>query len=234
MLRALLVIIGMAIIVGVIYLRFLTTSNQGLIPWFGIAAAVLAPAGFALIGLAFYSRDRVAIRGLEKVPEINDLIQKANSQEEKLKALQEERTELLQVIEYEAQTKAFESRRISLESDAARILNQLDDTDSRLIALERDISFTPLSPEVQELRARVHAKQRGDFVIRMIGSDLFIPRRALEVNPFFAYFEMIETLIASLRKSIRSHRNKSLKCQSRRRLSVVALPPLQSCACWRR
>lgn len=205
-LRALLVIIGVAVLAGVVYLGILTTSNHGLIPWFGIASAVLAPAGFAFIGLAFYSRDRLAIRRLEKVPEIRELIEKANSQEEKLRALQEERKELLQVIEYEAQTKALESRRMTLESDAVRILNQLDDTVSSLVELDSDISASPFSAELEQLRARVRVKEHRDIVIRLFGYDLLVPRRALEGNPFFAYFLMIERLVVGLSQIFSSGR----------------------------
>lgn len=208
-LRSLTVTIGLTILAGVVYLGFLTTSHHGLIPWFGIASAVLAPSGFALIGLAFYSRDRLAIRRLEKVPEIKGLIEKANSQEEKLRALQKERKELLQVIEYEAQTKALEFKLLSLESDAARILNQLDETVNRLAELEKDISPILISPEIEELRARLHAKQRGDHVIRLFGNDLLVPRRVFEGIPFFSYFEMIEKLVSSLSKIIGSRRKKS-------------------------
>src|SRR5690606_18307120 len=121
---AFLTIGGIIFIASVVYLGYLTVSNPGLVPWFGIASAVLAPSGFALIGSALSSGDRLAIRRRSKVPEIQELIEKATTQEEKLKALQAERADLLQVIEYEAQTQALQSRRSSFESDAVRILNE--------------------------------------------------------------------------------------------------------------
>ena len=94
-LHTILTIVGFILIACVVYLGYLTLFNPGLVPWFGIASAVLAPSGFALIAFTLSSGDRLAIRRLPKVPESQKLIEKATTQEEKLKALQAERSDLI-------------------------------------------------------------------------------------------------------------------------------------------
>jgi hypothetical protein len=64
---------------------------------FGLSSAVLAPGGIALISYAVTTRSRKALEELTRVPEIGKLVDKAKSQEEKIRILEEERDHLEEV-----------------------------------------------------------------------------------------------------------------------------------------
>jgi len=68
--RIVIIFVGIALLGAVIYLGWLASSNASLVIWFGVASAILAPAGFALIGFALRAGENELLTNLSKVPEI--------------------------------------------------------------------------------------------------------------------------------------------------------------------
>jgi hypothetical protein len=65
--------LAIALIGGVVYLGILSGKNAMLVPWFGIAAALVAPVGLSLLTYVFSASDAELVRELSKVPKIEEL-----------------------------------------------------------------------------------------------------------------------------------------------------------------
>lgn len=174
--RILSLLLGFGLIGVVIWLGLRTRNDQSLVIWFGLAAALLTPAGFAAIGYALTASNRQVLERLSKVPEIDKLITAAKTQEEKIRLLEEGRAHLLEVVEFEARKESLSGRKKSLEQDALRILNELKAIDAELSDLK--IYSGPVTEQIKTLQAWIRARQQGDLVIR-VGSHHFILKRAL-------------------------------------------------------
>ena len=89
--RLILILIGLSLIGADVWLYFQAQQNAGIfVLLFGIGSAIAVPAGIGLITYAFGERQRKAIKKLTKVSEIEDLIAKAESEEQKIKILTNE------------------------------------------------------------------------------------------------------------------------------------------------
>ncbi|MFL6230441.1 MAG: hypothetical protein ACJ741_16845 [Pyrinomonadaceae bacterium] len=120
--RILTFLFGAGLIAVVVYLGLKARNDQSLVIWFGLAAAILVPSGFAAIGYAFTVTNRQVLERLSKVPEIERLITEARSQEEKIKLLEQERSRLAEIVELEARKQSLIFRKESLEQDGVRLL----------------------------------------------------------------------------------------------------------------
>jgi hypothetical protein len=72
-----------------VWLGLKTTSDAAFVVWFGLASAILAPTGIAMIGYAITGGQREVLQRLSKVPEIDKLISEAKTQEERIRLLEE-------------------------------------------------------------------------------------------------------------------------------------------------
>ncbi|MFY4765019.1 hypothetical protein ACOTVR_02115 [Aliarcobacter butzleri] len=82
--KIILILLGLLLFFIVIYLGILSSANSAYVIWFGLSSALLAPAGFTLITLAFRNNNDKLLQQLSKVPEISVLIEKAQTQEERI------------------------------------------------------------------------------------------------------------------------------------------------------
>jgi hypothetical protein len=177
--RILSLLFGVGLIATVVWLGLQTRHDQSLVVWFGLAAAIFAPMGFAAIGYSLTSSNRQVLERLSKVPEIEHLITAAKTQEERIGSLERERARLLEVVEFEARKESLTRRKGSLEQDGTRILSELEAIDAELSSLK--ISPGPVTEEITKLRARIRARQDGDLVFR-IGSRHFVLKRDIFVG----------------------------------------------------
>lgn len=214
---------GLALIGAVIWLGYLTANNQSptLVALFGIAAALAAPAGLALIGYVFSSNDHEIISRLSKVPEIEKLITEAQSQEEKIRLLEKQKQQLAEIIQFEARRQSLINRKETNEREAVRLLEELKAIETELFKLNITIEENEEIAEVlHSLHERISARQRNAFVFSFgntsfsldydilrrlpMGDILFI---ALKINK--ALVDLIE---AKLRPLIEKwNRNKEQK-----------------------
>jgi hypothetical protein len=172
--RILSLVLGFWLIATVFWLGLKTKNDQSLVIWFGLASAILAPVGFAAIGYSLTANNRRVLERLSKIPEIEELITTAKTEEGKIESLERERARLLEVVEFEARKESLTMRKGSLEEDGARILTELEAIDAELATLK--ISPGPVTEEIKKLQARIRARQKGDLVFR-VGSRHFILKR---------------------------------------------------------
>jgi len=196
---------AMALIAGVAYLGWLSSKSSAYVWWFGVAAALAAPIGLTLLGLALNGSDSDVIKRLAKVPEIERLIAEAKSHEEKIKLLEAEREKLIDIVKLESRRQAIVDRVTSLESDAVRILVELENLDQEQQDLDIKIGSSNVSKEIARLRERVRARERGDLVIRVGGFVYQIDRDIVKGLPFgagsliLAYVKLIQRSISWFR-----------------------------------
>lgn len=75
---------AIGLLTGVVKLGILSGTDSTFVVWFGIASAIAAPIGLSLLGYVFSRSDVDLIQRLAKVPQIEDLVAEAESQEEKV------------------------------------------------------------------------------------------------------------------------------------------------------
>ncbi|MBI5216306.1 MAG: hypothetical protein HY960_11185 [Ignavibacteriae bacterium] len=170
--KIVLLVVGLLLCGGVVYLGIHATDSNWYIIAFGLASALVAPVGLSAIGYVFQKDDNKLLEKLSKVPELERLAAEAQSKEEKIKTLEKERETLLEIIQFEAQKAALIDKRKILESEAQQILTELDNTDQNLAKL--DVNHQPVlkSKEMVQLYERLKAEQKGDIVFR-IGKQYF-------------------------------------------------------------
>lgn len=192
--RVLTLLLGLGLIAVVVYLGLTARNDQSFVIWFGLAAAILTPIGLAAIGYALSAANRQVLERLSKVPEIDRLISEANSQEEKIRLLEQERSRLVEIVELEARKQSLLMRKESLEHDAVRILKELQAIDEEISDNAINIESSSATEEIRRLQARINARRAGDLIVRF-GSRRFIIRRSMFSNlPLggltFEYFKM--------------------------------------------
>ncbi|NEQ86463.1 MAG: hypothetical protein F6K26_42295 [Moorea sp. SIO2I5] len=205
-------LLAISLIGGTVYLGILSGQKSAFVPWFGIASATAAPIGLALLGSAISPSDSKVIQQLAKVPEIEKLILKAQTQEEKIQVLEAERQRLAEIVKIESRRQAILDRVDSLERDAVRILSELDNLDKERENLEQKVGESSASEEIRLLRERVQTREEGDIIIR-IGSRIYrIDRDLIKALPFglgspiLAYFGILKTIQqASIYSKINRH-----------------------------
>lgn len=181
--RILLILIGALLLAIVIYLGWLASTTSSLVIWFGVASAILAPAGFALIGFALKSGENELLIKLSKVPEIQQLIEKAQTQEEKIKALEGERAHLEEVVKFEALRSTLLERKTSLERDGVLLLESLDSIEIQLEKIEVEVEASPDKDIIQKLRERIRLRQRGDIIMEFGSASIVVNTNRLQSLP---------------------------------------------------
>lgn len=205
--RILLVGAGIGLLVVVALIGYRAVQNSSLVVWFGLASALLAPAGFALIGYGFKSSNDELLRKLSKIPELQDLIEKAQSQEEKIKVLEEERDHLEQVIRFEAQRQSLVERREVLEREALRVLEELDATDTNIKVLLDEESASSNREIIETLREKVRVAQSGDIVLAFGSKHFAVNTNKLMLAPggevLVVYFRILREVLKIVQKILR-------------------------------
>lgn len=183
-----LIFIGIVLIGFDVWLYLKAQSEGGIfVLFFGIGSAIVVPVGVWLISYALGEKHREAIKKLAKVPEIGELVARAETQEQKIKVLTEEYEKLQKTIHSESERLALITRKHDLEKNAKRILKELDIIESEIESFDESIEGVPAN-EVRKLRERVQAKQRGDVVIRIGRFQFIIEREQIVNTPVFGYW----------------------------------------------
>ncbi|MEM7771256.1 MAG: hypothetical protein AAF327_12195 [Cyanobacteria bacterium P01_A01_bin.37] len=91
-------------------------------------------------------------------------------------------------------------RRYSLERDATRILDELENLDRELVLLDEQVGDSSISEKIRRLRERVKAREDRDVIFR-IGSRVYqIDRDIIKAlpfglgNPLLAYVRIADKL----------------------------------------
>ena len=186
--KVLFVIIDLGLIGLDVWLYFKAESDTGVfLLLFGVGSAIAIPVGVGLINYAFGEKQRDAFKKLTKVPEIEQLISNAETQEKKIEILKQEYVKLQSTIQSESERLALTTRKEELEKNAKRILGELNIIESEIQSLDRSTVRNVPTKEVQRLRERVEAIRRGDLVIRVGHSQFVIERELIMRTPLFGF-----------------------------------------------
>lgn len=180
--RLLAVALGAVLLAVPTYIGYLSQTDKRLIWWFGISSAILVQLGLKLFGYAFRS-DETLVRKLARVPEIGTLMKQAQSQEERVKILANERASLEEIVRTESQRLALADRIDSLETDASRILGELRALDKVASELGQSSGQSAVSDEIRRLRERIEARERGDVVVNFGGQTYRIDQSIVMAIP---------------------------------------------------
>lgn len=144
-------IIGMILIGIVIILGIKSADSNTYLIMFGVASAIVAPVGLSALGYSIKKED-AALKKLAMVPEIGSLIEKAETEKEKIKRLNRERIELINYIKIESQRTAFLERKKMLETEAVRISNEYRTVLKELEIIGYvEVNKEKISPEIEHL-----------------------------------------------------------------------------------
>ena len=200
MIRFLIAIVGFGLIGLVVWLGFAANSDNSFVIWFGLAAAILAPTGIAAVSYTFSSDSRQTLAKLEKVPEIQKLISAAQSQEEKIQLLEQEKEQLITAIEIESRKHALQARLADLEASSFEMLNELQAVDKELQEIDSEIENSKAAEIVENLNNRLSARRRGDIVLRLGNRSLTLNRNLILSLPLGRFLLFYLQYIESIQK----------------------------------
>lgn len=83
--RIIFIALAVTLLSCVIVLGFNASRDSRYVIWFGLAAAILAPLALMVFGQALKSNDRALLAQLTKVPQVRELMEKAKSEEERIR-----------------------------------------------------------------------------------------------------------------------------------------------------
>lgn len=182
------ILVGIALIGVDIWLYFKAEKDQGIfLLLFGIGSAIAVPIGVELITYVFDEKQREVFKKLTKVPEIEELIERAETQEQKVEILKDEYAKLEAIIQSESERLSLITRKEQIEKNAKSLLEELNVIESELQAFEGTVKGVSVE-EVNKLRERIQANERGDVVFRLGGSQFVIAREQIMHTPFFGFW----------------------------------------------
>lgn len=175
--RIVLLLIGVVLVTIVVYLGIKSASNNIFVVPFGLACALIAPVGISCITGVFNVGNNETLKKLLKVPQIDELIQKAETQEEKIKLLEEERRQLSNIVKYETLKYAALERKKHLEVEAENILKEYEKIEKEILELNIQEKEERLSNQViDELYRKLEVKENHQNITPMILSIIdFVP-----------------------------------------------------------
>ncbi|HTC95967.1 MAG TPA: hypothetical protein VK699_21175 [Terriglobales bacterium] len=177
-------LLALVLLAGVVYLGILSGRDNKFVVWFGIASAIVAPVGLALLGYALTRSNSELIQRLAQVPEIEHLVAEAKTQEEKVRVLEAEEARLVEIIQLESRRQAARDRTESLERDGVRIIQELDSLAEEMRFIDNSIGKSIASEEIERLRQRVRARERGDVILRFGTRTYAIDHDIITALPF--------------------------------------------------
>jgi len=194
-----LVVAGIALILGVVYLGLRSASDPRFVIWFGLASAILAPTAFFLFSLAWRSSDDRLFERLSRVPEIERLIGEARTQEERIALLEEERARLSEVIQVEARRQTLVARRDLLERSMGELISEYEAAGDELAVVETRVEDSPVLAEMKRMQQRINLRKQGRVaIIRVAGRELVFAESELGDSlmdvVFFDGLRLVESL----------------------------------------
>lgn len=172
--------IGLIFIGIVVFLGIKTTQDTSLVVWFGLASAIIAPIGLAMIGYGFRTDELKFYQDLSKVPEIGDLIEKAKTQEEQIALLEQERKKLTEIIQVEARRQTLLSTKEKIENELNKTLKEYNATLEELKLIDEKIEESAAVIEMKKIQKRINERSKGRvIVLKFWGKEIAIPERKI-------------------------------------------------------
>lgn len=149
--RVISAILGVILIGIVIFLGIKTEDGNIYIILFGLSSALVAPIGISALGYSIRKEDKT-LKKLAMVPEIDNLIERAETEQGKIKRLKREKNELLNYIRNDTKRIALVERKKILESDIRRLWEEYENVNSELAEIEGEKpDISQMSNEIRKL-----------------------------------------------------------------------------------
>uniref|UniRef100_UPI0040282E08 hypothetical protein n=1 Tax=Agathobacter sp. TaxID=2021311 RepID=UPI0040282E08 len=146
--RVISAILGIGLIGVVVFLGIKSGSDSIFVIPFGIASALIAPIGISALGYSVKKED-LTLKKLALVPEIDDLIEKAETEAEKIKRLKKEKAELLRFIQKDTKRIALVEKSKILEADIHRNIDEYEKVMLELAEIEGE------KPDLQGMSSEI-------------------------------------------------------------------------------
>lgn len=202
--RIILLLIGVVLVIIVVFLGIKSANNNIFVVPFGLACALVAPVGISCITGVFNVGNNETLKKLLKVPQIDELIQKAETQEEKIKLLEEERRQLSNIVKYETLKYAALERKKHLEVEAENILKEYEKVEKEICELNLQKKEERLSNQViDELYRKLEDKgdyQNTELLILSIVNSMPIHVPFLSSIVLFSYNKLRQISLKQKRK----------------------------------
>jgi hypothetical protein len=165
-------------------------------------------------------RQKQRIEKLYKVGDISELIDEAETMEEKVRLLNEERHRLGEIIRTEAYRQALIQRRETLLSEANRILSDYQALEDEFKSVNLDIASEETMRELEDLRERLGARKKN-LVIFFWGNRQYI----LDTSEYVGYLPYgMGTFLELLIREIGRLNNYFHNRRKTHRLTAVSQP----------
>lgn len=203
--RVISAILGVILIGIVIFLGIKTEDGNVYILLFGLSSALVAPVGISALGYSIRKEDKT-LKKLAMVPEIDNLIERAETEQEKIKRLKREKNELLNYIRNDTKRIALVERKKILESDIRRLYEEYEKVNSELAEIEEEKpDISQMSNEITKL-CKDHTESKvtvwgESYTIRGIYDLYSLPAKIIinMMNKMIIYtIEAIQNLINSI------------------------------------
>lgn len=124
--RIFLLFAGIILVAVVVFLGIKSAKNRVFVVPYGLACALIAPVGITCVTSVFNVGNGEKLEKLLKVSQIDEMIQIAKTQEEKIELLEEERKQLSNIVRYETLKYTALERKKHLEVEAENILREYE------------------------------------------------------------------------------------------------------------
>jgi hypothetical protein len=164
-------ILGLLLAGLVIWLGIKTAAQHPepiFIALFGICAALLGPTAVSLIAGAFPSEHNKALDRLSKAGDIERRVEAADTMEQKVKTLENERQRLTDIIRFEARRQMILDRQVALKFEVELLAQETDQVLAELKAIENEsrhlgeeIDNSSVKKDIMAVRDRLQRERTG-------------------------------------------------------------------------
>ena len=184
-------ILGLLLAGLVIWLGIKTAAQHPepiFIALFGIGAALLGPTAVSLIAGAFPSERNKALDRLSKAGDIERRVEAADTMEQKVKALENERRQLTDIIRFEARRQMILDRQVALKFEVELLAQETEQVLAELKAIENEsrhlgeeIDNSSVKKDIMAVRDRLQRERTRvghrsiNFLDDLLGSTPIMP-----------------------------------------------------------
>lgn len=200
--RILSFLFGIAIIALLLYLGKHTVDNTNFVIWFGLITALLAPVAYELLKYSFISQK--GINKLLKVTEIQSLIEKATTLDDKIRVLKIQQQHLNEIIEIESRKKSLLAEKDIYISLAEKSLNEIKKIDISLKSISNEVDDLPENLKQLHNLIQNQSDMKDAIIIRTKTKIYTIDKSLFD---FFIFGDIAFYIIQKVNKKINTNQH---------------------------
>lgn len=183
--RVISAILGIILIGIVIFLGIMSGKDNRFVIPFGLTSALVAPLGISALGYSIRKEDPT-LKKIALVPEIDSLIERAETESEKIKRLKREKEELLNYIKNDTKRIALVERKKIIEADMQRTVNEYMKVNAELAEIDGE------KPDMQEISSEIRKfyKDNSKAKLTIFGEDY-------EIESIYDFYNLPAAIIVN-------------------------------------